>query len=104
MSWTTRAARSALTVARREGEPVTYTDGDGVETQVDCVLRKRAEPMLVDGQLSMSEYQWSGQVPVSQLDGESEQGDTITTARGDLYSVEYSEDLDGMRQLTLRER
>lgn len=103
MAFSTLASRVAEACAAHLGDEILYTDGAAAETTCDCILIRRAEPILRGGQIVIDEDHYQAQIPVSALAAEPAIGDTVTTAAGVTYRVDLTPELnDGMWVLTLR--
>jgi len=88
MTAASRLARCAATVARSEGEAVTYGSGSGWTATPWCILRQRQEPILAGGQLVFGEDHMEGQIPVASLPADPAVGDTLATAAGVAYTID----------------
>lgn len=103
MSWAEFAETVAKVCTAQLGEAVTYTDGDSNETACSAIIRRRSEPILVGGQITISEDHFAGQVALAEVADEPAIGDTLTTADGTVYRVDTpATRRDGMWELTLR--
>lgn len=98
-----RADRLAMACARVHGESAVHTDSELTETACRCVLFKRSEPILRDGQITLAETHFQGYVPQTQVPTIAD-GDTLAVD-GIGYGVDGVPELrDGMWVLRLRAR
>jgi len=70
------------------GESVTYTPTVGTAVVVDAVIRRRSEPILRGGQITIDEDHYQGQIALADLAAEPAIGDTLTTAAAVVYQVD----------------
>lgn len=102
MSWAAIESRLNTVVMNQFGEAVTVTQGVTTTTTL-AVIKKAADPMLIDGAVSFSEHRYVGQIKIDALATEPVIGNTITTASGAVYAIDqppFHE--DGLYRLILR--
>lgn len=102
MTWTARVNALNTKILATFGETVTLAQG-ATSTSLTAVIRKAAEPLLIEGAVTFSEHHYLAHCRIADLATEPAMGDTLTAADGAVYSLDQPPSHeDGLYRLILR--